>query len=200
MVGHLRFYFGTMGSGKSTMALQIHYNLANRGQRGMMLTRFPREGDGVRSRLGVESAAVVLDDSDDVVEVADAERRRLGGLSYVVADEAQFMSPKQVEQLAQLADGQDIDVYAFGLLTDFRGRLFPGSARLVELADRRVEVTVESRCWCGAPAVLNARLINGRQVYKGDTVSVGDLDDRSADISYDLLCRRHWMEGRDPES
>jgi thymidine kinase len=111
-----------------------------------------------------------------------------------VCDEAQFYTPAQVEQLARVVDDLDVDVHALGLLTDFRGRLFPGSARFLELADERVEVQVEARCWCGARATQNARLVDGRQVYDGDVVVVGDTD-REAQVSYELLCRRHWMAG-----
>ena len=93
-----------------------------------------------------------------------------------------------------MVDDLDADVHALGLLTDFRGRLFAGSARLLELADERVEVQVEARCWCGARATQNARLVDGRQVYDGDVVVVGDTD-QEAEVSYELLCRRHWMAG-----
>ena len=86
-------------------------------------------------------------------------------------------------------------MYAFGLLTDFRGTLFPATARLLELADVRQELQVEARCWCGRPATHNARLVDGKQVYEGDVVVLGDIGGAS-EVTYELLCRRHWREGR----
>jgi len=84
---------------------------------------------------------------------------------------------------------------AFGLLTDFRGKLFPATARFLELADTRHELQVEARCWCGRPATHNARLVDGKQVYEGDVIVLGDIRG-AAEVSYELLCRRHWREGR----
>ena len=111
-----------------------------------------------------------------------------------MCDEAQFYTPAQVEQLAGVVDELNADVHAFGLLTDFRGRLFEGSARFLELADERQELQVEARCWCGARATQNARLVNGQQVYDGEVVVVGDTGG-DAEVVYELLCRRHWLRG-----
>ena len=91
---------------------------------------------------------------------------------------------------------EKVDVYAFGLLTTFQGVMFPGSARLMELADNRTEIQVEARCWCGAWATHNARFVDGVQVISGATVVVGDTSSPAAgEVFYDLLCRAHWMEG-----
>ena len=97
---------------------------------------------------------------------------------------------EQVDQLARLVDELGIDVFAFGILSDFRTRLFPGSARLVELADRMQVLQVEALCWCGKRATHNARTINGDMVVEGEQVVVGDTF--SADVvAYEVLCRRH---------
>jgi thymidine kinase len=93
-----------------------------------------------------------------------------------------------------VVDELGADVHALGLLTDFRGRLFAGSARFLELADERQELQVEARCWCGARATQNARVVNGVQVYDGEVVVVGDTGG-DADVVYELLCRRHWLRG-----
>jgi thymidine kinase len=183
-----------MGSGKSTLALQIHHNLSSRDLRGLLCTQLDRDGAQVTSRLGVSAQAVDVGPKLDLWHLCRSFATQHGGIDYVVCDEAQFYTSDQVEQLAQVADDLDADVHALGLLTDFRGRLFPGSARLLELADERVEVQVEARCWCGARATQNARLVDGRQVYDGDVVVVGDVD-HEAEVSYELLCRRHWMAG-----
>ena len=91
-------------------------------------------------------------------------------------------------------------MYAFGLITDFRGLLFDGTKRLLEVADERVALQVEARCWCGARATHNARLVNGRVVYEGDVVVVGDTEDAEEPlfgdvVRYELLCRRHYLGG-----
>lgn len=196
-----------MGSGKSTQALQIHHNLSSRGLRGLLLTQLDRSGASVSSRLGVSAEAHQLGPETDVLALVRQAADRVGGLEYLVCDEAQFYDPSQAEQLAELVDRDGIDVYAFGLLTSFQGTLFPGTARFLELADVRQEVQVEARCWCGEPATHNARLVDGVQVISGELKVVGDtdrgdanqasldLDGGAPEIAYELLCRRHWHEG-----
>ena len=192
----LRFSFGTMGSGKSTVALQIHHNLSQGGLRGLLLTKLDRDGGRVSSRLGVSAGAVEVTSELDLFDLA----RRHRPLDYLICDEVQFYDVEQVDQLARAVDGLDIDVYAFGLITDFRGLLFDGTKRMLEVADERVPMQVEARCWCGARATHNARLVNGKVVYEGDVVVVGDT---SADaeplfgdtVRYELLCRRHYRSG-----
>lgn len=193
----LRFSFGTMGSGKSTVALQIHHNLASRDLHGLLLTCLDREGSQVTSRLGVWSPAI------DVTADRDLYRLALDRwpLHYLVCDEAQFYSAEQCDQLARVVDELGVDVYAFGLITDFRGRLFPGTCRLLELADERVALQVEARCWCGARATHNARVVNGEVVFEGETVVIGDTEDTTTPqlfgdaVRYELLCRRHFVDG-----
>lgn len=196
----LRFSFGTMGSGKSTLALQIHHNLSSCGLKGLLLTKLDRDGTRVSSRLGVSSPAVEVTDEADLFEFARTTQQR-SGLVYIVCDEAQFYSPAQIDQLAQVVDDLDVDVFAFGLITDFRGLLFDGTRRLLEMADERVALQVEARCWCGSRATHNARLVNGRIVYEGETVVVGDIGGADATlfgdvVSYQLLCRAHYRSGQ----
>ena len=194
-MAELRFYFGTMGSGKSTQALQIHHNLRSRGMRTVLTTQLDRQAGRVSSRLGVSAEAEVVDESADLLKLAIRERDRLGGLDAMICDEAQFYSRAQVEQLARVVDDLDVEAYAFGLLTSFQGELFPGTARLLELADVRSEVQVEARCWCGRRATHNARLVDGRQVYDGALKVVGDTSG-DAVVSYELMCRYHWHAGK----
>ena len=200
----LRFSYGTMSSGKSTLALQIHHNLRRRGLRGTLLTQLDRRGAEVSSRLGISAEATQVDAGMNLRTHVVG----LGKLDYVVCDEAQFYEPVQIEQLARLVDDDGIDVYAFGLLTTFQGSLFPGTARLLELADERVELNVEARCWCGQRATHNARLIDGVQTLDGemkvmgDTVDAADPDDPRLEldsvpeITYEVLCRQHWIRGQ----
>jgi thymidine kinase len=186
-----------MGSGKSTVALQIHHNLREAGLRGMLLTRLDRSGGKVSSRLGVSSDAMEVTETMDIFQMASASHN----LNYLVCDETQFYSPAQCDQLARVVDDLNVDIFAFGLLTDFRGVLFEGTKRLMEVADERVPMQVEARCWCGARATHNARLVNGKVVYEGDVVVVGDTDvdpDQQLFgdvVRYELLCRRHWRDG-----
>jgi thymidine kinase len=191
----LRFSYGTMGSGKSTVALQIHHNLSATSL-GMLCSMHDRGGAEVSSALGVSAPAAEVRPDTDFYEMATHYSAR-SGLDFMVCDEAQFYDARQVEQLARVVDELDVDVYAFGLLTDFRGRLFPGTARLLELADERQELQVQARCWCGAAATHNARLVGGEQVYHGDVVLIDD--GQTAETTYVLRCRRHWLAGESGE-
>ena len=101
---------------------------------------------------------------------------RGGRIDYLICDEAQFYAPDQIDQLAKIVDELQIDVFAFGILTDFRSILFPGSARLVELADRMNVLQVEALCWCGKRATHNARTENGAMVVEGEVIVVGDVE------------------------
>jgi thymidine kinase len=192
----LRFSFGTMGSGKSTLALQIHHNLAVRDRQGLLLTKLDRDGTQVTSRLGVSAPAVEVSPDIDLFELAQSRMP----LDFVVCDEVQFYSIAQCDQLARVADDLDVDVYAFGLITDFKGLLFEGTKRMLEVANERVEMQVEARCWCGSRATHNARVVNGVVVYEGETVVVGDTGDVATPmfgdvVRYELLCRRHYVRG-----
>jgi thymidine kinase len=113
-------------------------------------------------------------------------------VDYIICDEAQFYESAQIDQLARVVDGLGIDVFAFGILADFRTKLFPGSARLVELADRVNTLQVEALCWCGARATHNARTVGGVMVVEGEQVVVGDVAP-GAEVAYEVLCRRHHM-------
>ncbi len=193
----LRFSFGTMGSGKSTVALQIHHNLQSRQLCGLLLTKLDREGGQVTSRLGVAADAVEVAADLDLYRLALAH----WPIHYLVCDEAQFYSPEQCDQLARVVDDLAVDVYAFGLITDFRGMLFDGTRRLLEVADERVPMQVEARCWCGGRATHNARVVNGVVTFEGETVVVGDTGDAGDPplfgdvVRYELLCRRHYRAG-----
>ncbi|MEY3094007.1 MAG: thymidine kinase [Actinobacteria bacterium] len=192
-MAQLIYYCGTMDSGKSTLALQTAHNHNSRGRDGILFTNRDRAGSGkISSRLGLTSEAIEVSEDMDlhkfVVEQLSAGKR----IDFVICDEAQFYTSEQIEQLARVADGLGIDVFAFGILTDFRTRLFPGSARLVELADRVSNLQVEALCWCGERATHNARTVGGVMVTEGEQVVVGDTNSQDA-IAYEVLCRRHHM-------
>ena len=191
-MGRLRFSFGTMSSGKSTLALQIHHNLSATST-GLLCSMHDRAGAHVSSALGVSTPAVEVHPDLNFLSLAKNHQAAHGALDYLVGDEAQFYTDPQVEQLAQVVGELDVDVYAFGLLTGFRGKLFPGSARLLEIADERMELQVQARCWCGEAATHNARLHDGKQVYDGDVVLIDDGS--TAQVTYELRCRSHWIAG-----
>ncbi len=193
----LRFNFGTMGSGKSTMALQIHHNLSSRDLYGLLLTKLDREGAQVTSRLGVAAEAVEVDPDLDLYKLAVAH----WPIHYMVCDEVQFYTTEQCDQLGRAVDDLGVDVFAFGLITDFRGELFDGTKRMLEIADERVPMQVEARCWCGGRATHNGRVVNGEVVYEGETVLVGDTGVAGGQplfgdvVRYELLCRQHYRRG-----
>jgi thymidine kinase len=192
-VAELVYYCGTMDSGKSTLALQTAHNHKSRGRTGLIFTNKDRAGTGViSSRLGLQSEALEVEIDLDMHRLV-VERLSMGErIDYIICDEAQFYQPIQIDQLAKIVDGLGIDVYAFGILADFRTKLFPGSARLVELADRVNTLQVEALCWCGSRATHNARTVNGVMVTEGEQVVVGDVG-KSDEIAYEVLCRRHHM-------
>lgn len=192
-MAELIYYCGTMDSGKSTLALQTAHNHNSRGRSGLIFTSKDRAGSGViSSRLGLQSSAIEVDESLDIHKMV-VEKLSLGDrIDYIICDEAQFYLAQQIEQLAKVVDGLGIDVYAFGILADFRTKLFPGSARLVELADRVNTLQVEALCWCGSRATHNARTQGGVMVTEGEQVVVGDVAP-GAEIAYEVLCRRHHM-------
>ena len=192
-MAELVYYCGTMDSGKSTLALQTAHNHKSRGRSGLIFTNKDRAGTGViSSRLGLQSEALEVEVDLDIHRLV-VERLSMGErIDYIICDEAQFYQPIQIDQLAKIVDGLGIDVYAFGILADFRTKLFPGSARLVELADRVNTLQVEALCWCGSRATHNARTVNGVMVTEGEQVVVGDVG-KSDEIAYEVLCRRHHM-------
>jgi thymidine kinase len=203
----LVFFHGPMDCGKSTLALQVDHNQSRQGRSGLLLTQGDRSGPArISSRVGFRRDAVELTAGTDV-RLLVRDRWAAGHrVDYVIVDEAQFLTGDQVEQLAQLVDESHVDVYAFGLTTDFRTRLFPGTQRLLELADEVQRVQVQVLCWCGAPGLLNARVVGGALVREGATVVVADTapapvlraGDGGTDdaVRYQVLCRRHHLRGQ----
>jgi thymidine kinase len=192
-MAELVFFSGTMDCGKSTLALQMDHNHRQRGRQGLIFTRLDRAGTStLSSRLGLSTEAIEVTDELDFWDAVTEERIRGGRVDYLICDEVQFYSPAQAEQLARVVDELAVDVFAFGITADFRTRLFPGSQRLIELADRVQVLQVEALCWCGARATHNARTINGVMVVEGEQVVVGDTDHGDT-VGYEVLCRRHHM-------
>ena len=183
-MAELIYYCGTMDSGKSTLALQTAHNHQSRGRTGLIFTNNDRAGTGViSSRLGLSSPAIEVTPSMDLHKLVVDQLSMGERIDYIICDEAQFYESVQIDQLARIVDGLSIDVFAFGILADFRTKLFPGSARLVELADRVNTLQVEALCWCGSRATHNARTIGGVMVVEGEQVVVGSYRVLSNDLS-----------------
>jgi thymidine kinase len=192
-VAELVFFSGTMDCGKSTLALQMDHNHRQRGRAGIIFSKLDRAGRStLSSRLGLSTDAVEVTDELDFWDVVADQRINGGRVDYLICDEAQFYSTAQAEQLARVVDELGVDVFAFGITADFRTRLFPGSQRLIELADRVQVPQVEALCWCGRRATHNARTVNGVMVVEGAQVVVGDTDAGDL-VGYEVLCRRHHM-------
>jgi thymidine kinase len=194
-MAELHFFTGTMDSGKSTLALQTNHNHAARGRIGRLFTTRDRAGEAtLSSRLGLTHDALEVGPGFDFWRYVVESLTRGGRIDYLICDEAQFYTREQVDSLAKIVDELQIDVFAFGILTDFRTELFEGSRRLVELADRMNVLQVEALCWCGKRATHNARTENGVMVVEGDVIVVGDVDQAdqpAADVAYEVLCRQH---------
>ncbi|GAA2103714.1 thymidine kinase [Microlunatus panaciterrae] len=189
------YFTGPMDCGKSTLALQLDYTHSSGGRTGRLFTSQDRAGEAtISSRLGLRRPAIEVHPEFDfwvyvVQELTSGER-----IDYLVCDETQFYQPIQIDQLARIVDELQIDVFAVGILTDFRTRMFPGSQRLVELCDRIETLQVQALCWCGQRATHNARTVDGAMVTEGDQVVVGDtavIGVDSSVVSYEVLCRQH---------
>ncbi len=187
-----------MDSGKSTLALQTNHNHAARGRLGRIFTTHDRSGPArVSSRLGLAHEAIEVTPEFDFWRYAVDALTHGARIDYFICDEAQFFSSAQIDALAQIVDELQIDVFCFGILTDFRTKLFEGSARLVELADSTEVLQVEALCWCGKRATHNARIEDGVMVTEGEVIVVGDVDktavatDTPGVVTYEVLCRTH---------
>ncbi|PIF03137.1 MAG: thymidine kinase [Propionibacterium sp.] len=191
-MAELVFYTGPMDCGKSTLALQVDYTQSTHDRIGRLFTCLDRNGTAViTSRIGLSQAAIEVTPDLDFWRYIVTELTEFKRIDYLVCDEAQFYSTDQIEQLARVVDELQIDVFAFGILSDFRTRLFPGSRRLVELADRMESLQVSQLCWCGQNGTHNARIIDGEMVIEGNQVVVGDTAKSDSVVRYEVLCRAH---------
>ncbi len=184
----LYFYYASMNAGKSSHLLQADFNYRERGMRTMLWTAGldSRSAGQVKSRIGLESAAHRFHPDTDLWAAVSAVHAAQP-LDCVLVDEAQFLEPPQVWQLARLADESGIPVLCYGLRTDFQGELFPGSAVLLGIADALVEL--KAVCHCGRKATMNLRVdASGAAVKQGAQTEIGGND------RYVALCRKHFSE------
>lgn len=185
----LFFNYSTMNAGKSAILLQASHNYRESGMNTYLLTAAidGRAGTGrIASRIGIADEADLFRDGDNLFRLI-SYRLEKGPIACVFVDEAQFLEPQQVWQLARVVDDLDIPVICYGLRVDFRGELFPGSATLLALADDMREV--RTICRCGRKATMVIRQDSeGRAITEGAQVQIGGNE------SYVSLCRRHWRE------
>jgi len=193
-VAEFVYFTGPMDCGKSTLALQFDHTHSAGGRAGRLFTSQDRAGEAtISSRLGLERPAIEVVEEFDFWRYVVEQLTQGSRIDYLICDETQFYRPWQVDDLARIVDELQIDVYAFGILTDFRTTLFPGSQRLVELCDRIELLQVQPLCWCGARATHNARTVDGKMITEGAQVVVGDIDSETdpTKVGYETLCRSH---------
>ncbi len=182
----LYFKYGAMGSSKSAQALITKFNYEEKGMRVWLIKPSIDTRDGadiIRSRIGLEAHANIILPEDNIVE----KYRLAESYDVIIADESQFFTPEQIDQLREIVDEEDLPVLCFGLRTDFLTNFFPGARRLMELADSLTEI--KTVCACGRKATVNARIDGqGNVVTQGSQVFLGGND------SYIAMCHKCWKE------
>ena len=188
----LYFKFGAMGCSKTAQALITKFNYEERNMKVLLLKPAIDNRDGantVKSRIGLKEEAVAVKSDEDIFEKYE---KNYSDCNVIIVDECQFLTPEQVDQLADIVIDKNIPVLCFGLSTDFTTHLFPGSKRLFEIAQSISEI--KSVCTCGAKATVNARIdSNGKIVTAGNQVQIGGND------SYVAMCRKCWLKRRAEE-
>lgn len=188
-MAQLYFYYSAMNAGKSTLLLQSAHNYREQGMQVLLYTaaiddRYER--GIIRSRIGLQQSASLFDETTNFRhEVSEAISSQ--ALACILLDEAQFLSREQVDQVARVVDELDVPVLCFGIRTDFQGELFPGSSRLLAIADKLQEL--KTVCTCGRKATMTVRLdADGQVVAAGEQVQIGGNE------RYESKCRRHYRE------
>ena len=186
-MGKLYFKYGAMGSSKTAQALITKYNYEENGLRVWLIKPSADTRDGVdilRSRIGLEAQVEVISPTQNLCDLF--MERKKGACDLIISDECQFFPPEQIDQLRRIVDEFDVPVICFGLRTDFQCKLFPGSLRLMEVADTFQEI--KTICDCGNKATVNARVdSSGHIVTEGAQVLLGGND------SYIAMCHRCWV-------
>lgn len=187
-MAQLYFFYSAMNAGKSLSLLKSAHNYESRGMRVLVYTADTRYGIGVvYSRIGVQRTCAPFNDRTDFLsEVIASTTHESAPCACILVDEAQFLTARQVDELARVVDELDIPVLCYGLRTDFQGKAFTGSLRLLEIADKLIEE--KTVCSCGRRATMNVRTdTNGNACTEGEQLEIGDAQ-------YVSLCRKHYME------
>lgn len=180
----LYFKYGAMGSSKSANALITKFNYEERGMRVWLIkpSTDTRDGAGIiASRIGLSAKADIISHEESIIAMLD----KMSGIDVIITDECQFFTPEQIDELREIVNFRNIPVLCFGLRTDFMTHLFPGSRRLLEIADSITEI--KTICSCGAKAIVNARIDSeGHVITSGSQVFIGGND------SYVAMCHKCW--------
>jgi len=187
----LYFRYGNMGSSKTANALMTKFNFEEKKQNVILMKPEidDRDGDNIiKSRMGLQDFAVLIPKGDKYHDGFIREYSNNKYVDYIIVDEAQFLTKEQVDELVYCVDIGNVSVFCYGLKTDFKGYLFDGSKRLIEMADSIEEI--KTMCLCGKKALMNARIINGEITKTGDQIQIGGNE------SYVSLCRKCWTEGK----
>ncbi len=180
----LYFKYGAMGSSKSAQALITRFNYEELGMTVWLIKPSTDDRDGadiIKSRIGLSARADVIRPGDSIRDLLPSK----GHIDVIISDESQFFTPEQIDELRYIVDEDDIPVICYGLRTDFMTRFFPGSMRLMELADSLSEI--KTVCTCGSKAMVNARIdSNGNIITEGSQVFLGGND------SYKAMCHKCW--------
>lgn len=186
----LYFYYSAMNAGKSTNLLQSSYNYIERGMDTILFTPHfdDRHSKGkIASRIGLEANAYPFTEECNLYDYVVEQRKERPRIRCILVDEAQFLTKEQVHQLAEVVDKIKLPVLTYGLRTDFRGEIFPGSQYLLGLAEELVEI--KTVCFCGRKATMNLRVDeNGVALFEGDQVEIGGND------RYVAACRIHHKD------
>lgn len=180
----LYYYYGAMNSSKTANALMTHFNYEEVGQKALLCKTEADIRDGarkIRSRIGLEMDCILL---KELQEMSEEEIRRF---DCIIVDEVQFATPEQIDFLSDIVDFYEVPVVCYGLRADFQNNLFPGSQRLIAIADTIQEI--KTVCWCGRKATCNARYNENGIVRDGEQVMLGAND------QYKALCRKHFKLG-----
>lgn len=186
-MAQLFFKYGTMNSGKSLQLLATAHNYEEKGSHVLLLTaaadnRFAK--NKVASRIGISEEATPFSTTTRIADLISIDNL-LHDINCVLVDEAQFLSKRQVSDLAAIVDMYDVPVICFSLKTDFQGHLFSGSEKLIELADKIEEI--KTVCYyCDKKATMNLRLVDGIPTYSGEQIQIGDKE-------YISVCRKHYI-------
>lgn len=182
----LYFKYGAMGSSKSAQALITQFNYEELGMKVFLIKPSIDDRDGaniIKSRIGLEREAYIITPEQSIIE----ELHKNGKFDVIIADESQFFTPTQIDELRTLVDEENLPVICFGLKTDFQTKFFPGSMRLMELADSLTEI--KTLCSCGRKALVNTRIDSeGKIITEGSQVFLGGND------SYKAMCHKCWKE------
>lgn len=190
-MAQLFYTYSTMSAGKSLDLLKVNHNYREQGKKTLLFTPRidTRNGEGkITSRIGIQEDALSVDYEFNFYEYVKRNKIVSEKVYCILIDEAQFLSREQIVQLSRVVDMLDIPVMCYGLKNDFQNNLFEGSEALLLYADKIIEIkTICAKDTCGKKAIMNLRLSDGKPVYEGEQIQIGDEE-------YIPVCRKHYFD------